>query len=50
MADSFIPEGDNIYSYDVISQYPSVMHKYPMPVKSMRHVIGGCEAWSSSSN
>src|SRR5690606_7422196 len=38
--DVFKPYGKNIYSYDVISQYPSVMQKYPMPVKSMIRVVG----------
>lgn len=38
--DVFLPSGKNIRSYDVISQYPSVMHKRPMPVKSMTRVIG----------
>lgn len=38
--DVFKPFGKNIRSYDVISQYPGVMKKYPMPVKNMTRVVG----------
>ena len=35
-----LPFGNNIRSYDVISQYPSVMSKYDMPVKEITRVVG----------
>jgi hypothetical protein len=38
--DVFKPYGTNIRSYDVISQYPSIMAKYPMPTKSSVRVSG----------
>ena len=38
--DIYKPFGNNIRSYDVISQYPSVMSKYDMPVKEITRVVG----------
>jgi len=38
--DMFIPEGENIFCYDVNSLYPSVMKNYDMPIGKIRYFEG----------